>query len=117
MLAYYLFQSLMAIGQLGAGLRFRLENEQWMRYRVIADDVSRRRDGARDVGPLANITSDHEERRRHVVLRQHVEQVKRVRIVRPIIIGERNLLASTRAAGKCSPEPLSSRRHRLVARR
>ena len=85
-----------------------------MRERVIADDVSRLRHRARNVGALPYVAADHEERRPHAVFRQHIEQVQRVRIVRAVIVGQGDLLASAHTSGKRPPVPLTRRRHRLI---
>ncbi len=73
MLADGVLQSLMAVGELLARLGRRLKNQQRMRERVVADDVSCLRHRARDLGALLHVASDHEERCAHAVLRQHFE--------------------------------------------
>ncbi len=100
MLADGVLQSLMAVGELRARLGCRFENEQRMRERVIADDVSCLRHRARNIGALLHVAADHEKRCSHIVLRQHVEQLQRVRIVRPVIVGQGDLLASADSSGK-----------------
>ena len=117
MLADGVLQRPMAVKQLLARLRFRFEDQQRMRERVVADDVSCLRHRARNIGALLHVASDHEERCAHAVLRQHVEQLQRVRIVRAVIVGQGDLLASSDSAGKCLPAPLSCWRHGLISRR
>ncbi len=74
--------------------------------RVIADYVSCLRYRARNVGALLHVAADHEERRPHTMLRQHIEQPQRVRIVRAVIVGEDDLLASRHSSSKRLPVPL-----------
>jgi len=114
MLADGVLQSLMTVGELLARLGRRLKNQQRMRERVVADDVSCLRNRARDVGALLHVAADHEERRPHIVLRQHFEQLQRVRVVRAVIISQRDLLAPADSAGERPSAPLSCRRHALV---
>ena len=68
-----------------------------MGKRVIADDVSRLRHRARNVGALPYVAADHEERCPHIVLRQDVKQLQRVRIVRPVVVCQRELPAAARS--------------------
>lgn len=75
MFANRLFQRRAAIRQLGSSLRCRPKDEPRMRKRMIANNVSCVGDGARDRRLLAHVTSDHEEGRMNVVLRQHIEQL------------------------------------------
>ena len=86
-----------------------------MREGVIANYVPGVRDFPRDIGPLAHVATNHEERRMDLMLREHFEQFQRVRIIRAVIVGERKLLRSTCKAGKCPAIPLASRGHGLVA--
>ncbi len=108
-------QSLMAIGELGMRLCCGFENEPRMREGVIADDVSCLRHRARNIRALLQVAADYEKRRSHTVLGQHIEQLQRVRIVWPIVVGQCDLLASTDSSGKRPAIPLSCRRHGLVA--
>lgn len=64
-----------AVHELRSRSRLRFEDEQGMREGVIADEVSGLRHGARDIGALLHILSNHEECRSHVVLRQHFEEI------------------------------------------
>jgi len=116
MLADCVLQRLAAVEELLARLRFRLEDEPRMREGVIADDMSCLRYCAGNVGALPHIAADHEERCLHAMLRQHVEQVKRVRIVRPVVVGQGDLPASPDSMSERLSEPLARRRHGLVTR-
>src|ERR1035441_5704396 len=107
----------MAVGQLRARLRRRLEDEQRMCERVIADDVSRLDHRGRNIRTLPHVAADHEERCPHTVLDQDIKQPQRVRIVRPVIVGERDLLASPHPSSDRPPIPLPGRRHGLISRR
>ena len=78
-----------------------------MRERVIADDMSRLRHRARNIGTLLHVAADHEERRPRTVLRQHIEQPQRMRIVRPVVVGQGDLLAPRNPSSKCPPVPLA----------
>ena len=60
---------------------------------VIAHDVSRFDDFAGNIGPLLHVASDQKKSRANVVLRQDFQQAQRVRIVGPVVIGERELLS------------------------
>ena len=75
MLADCVLESLMAVDKLRARLRCRFEDEQRVRTRVIADDMSCLRHRARNVGTLLHVAADHEESRAHIVLCQNVEQL------------------------------------------
>ncbi len=105
----------MAIGKLGARLRRGFEDELRMREGVIADDVSCLRYRARNFGALLDEAADHEKRRSHAVLGQHIEQLQRMRIVWAVVVGQGDLLASTDSTSECSSVPLTCRRHGLVA--
>ena len=65
----HILQRLPAIHQLSPRLRFRAKDEPRMRESMIANDVSRGSNGARNVGPLAHKSPDHEEGRMNIVLR------------------------------------------------
>src|SRR5208337_3018956 len=116
MLAYGVAQGTAAIHEFSVRARFRFEDKKRMCERVIADLVSRRRDCSRDVGPFAHKLPDHEEGGVHAVFLEHIEQLQGVRIVRPVVIGESELLAFTFARGKSPPVPLACWRHGLVSR-
>src|SRR6185437_8555297 len=87
-----------------------------MREGVIGYYVSSVLDFQRDVGPQANVASDHEKRCRNVMLREHVEQIQRMWIIWSVIERERHLSGSARHAAKCPPKPLAPRSHRMVSR-
>jgi len=114
MLADGVLQCAAAIKELLAGLGGGFEDETRMGERVIADDVSGLRHRERYIGTLPHVASDHEERRAHVMLRQHFEQLQCMRIVWAIVKGQRDLFAAARAVSKCLSVPLAGRRHRLV---
>jgi len=83
---------------------------------VIANDMSRLRYRARNIGKQLHVAADHEERRPHTMLRQHIEQLQRVRIVRPVIVGQGDLLAPSPEPRDRASIPLPSRRHGLIPR-
>ena len=60
---------------------------------MIAHDVSRADDFATNVGPLLHIAPNQEESRTNLMLSQDLQKTQRMRIVGPVIIGERDLLA------------------------
>ena len=84
---------------------------------MIADDVSGVGDFAGNVGALADVASDHEEGRADIVPGEHVEEFQRVWVVRAVVVGERDLLASAGEAGERAAEPLAGRCHGLIAER
>lgn len=120
-----ILQSPTAISQLAPCLRARLEDQQGMRKSVIADNVPRVCNRACNVRPFTHKAANHKERRMHVMFRQHLQQTQRMRVVRSIVEGQRQLpgshlagshvVVSARARGEGAPKPLSGRRHRLVA--
>src|SRR6266446_7845310 len=97
----------MAVDKLRTRPRFRFADEQRMRKRVIADYVSCLLYRARNIGPLLHIAADHEERRPHTVLRQNIEQLQRVRIIWPVIVGQGDLLAPSSSRCKRASVPLA----------
>jgi hypothetical protein len=105
---------LVALQDLLSHARIRLKNKKRMRECMVPNHVAAFRDLRRDFRPLAHIASDEEKRCENVVLRQNIEQIERVRIIWPIVKGERNLLRSARQSVKCPPEPLTGRRHGLI---
>jgi len=70
----------------------RFENQQRMRERVIADKMSRLRHRARNIGSLLHVASNHKNVARTLCFAKNVKQLQRMRIVRPIIVSQRNLL-------------------------
>src|SRR6266498_1773941 len=92
----------------------RFEREKGMCERVIADHVAAFPHFQGNIRPSPNVTSDHKERRMNVVLRQNVEQMHGVRVVWPVVEGQRNLLAPAPQAVERSAKPLSRRRHGLI---
>src|SRR6266404_4195077 len=97
----------MAVDKLRTGPRFRFEDEQRMRERVIANDMSGLRHRTRNIGTLLHVAADHEERRPHTMLRQNIEQLQRVRIIWPVVVGQGDLLAPRNPSSKGLPEPLA----------
>ena len=87
-----------------------------MGRRVIADYVTSLCNGAHDIGPLPHVTANHEKCCAYLMSRQHFQELQRVGIIRPVVVGESNLLAAARQSGERSPIPLSGWRHRLIAR-
>ncbi len=81
--------------QLEFHARARVKNEVGMRVRVVADLVAGLADFADDVGAQSGVAADHEEGRLHAVAREHVEQARSVRIVRAIVVGERDQVAAS----------------------
>ena len=84
---------------------------------VIANDVSRLGYGARDVGTLLSVASDHEESCAHIVPRQNFQQSQCMWIVRAVVVRQGDLFASPRGTGDGSSKPLPRRRHGLIAGR
>src|SRR5689334_9273144 len=82
---------------------------------MIREDVPAVLDLKCNVRPLANIAANHKKRGMNVVLRENFEEIEGVRIVRPIVKGERNLLRSRREMRECATEPLAGGRHGLVS--
>src|SRR5277367_1391056 len=97
--AHGILQRFLAIDQLSPSVGSRFHDEQRMREGVITDGVAGLCDGARDLGTLLHVASDHEECRSHIVLCQHVEQSERVRIVRAIVVGKGDLLTAGDSVG------------------
>jgi hypothetical protein len=95
--------------------RIRLKDEKRMRECMVPDQVAAFSDLCRNFRPLAHVPSDKKKRCENVVLSQNIEQIQRVRIIWPIVKGERDLLRSTRQSVKRSPEPLAGGRHRLIS--
>ncbi len=79
-------------GKLPLDLPAGLECQQRMGESVISDRVARLYYFADDIRTLADVTPNQKECRVNIVVRQYVQQAKRVGIVRPIVVGERQLL-------------------------
>ena len=58
---------------------------------VIANRMSSSLDGPGDIGPLLHVTSDEKERRLGLMFGENIKQPQHVRIVRTIVVGERDL--------------------------
>ena len=82
---------------------------------LYADHVARLNDLANDFGPLPHVAADQKKSRVNSVLREHLQQAQRVRVVRAVVIGERELARAARQSGERASIPLAGRRHRLVA--
>src|ERR1700675_1996006 len=97
----------MAVEKLRPRPRFGFKDEQRMCEGVIADDMSRLRHRARNIGTLLHVAADHEERRPRTTLPESIEQPHSVRIVRPVVVGQSDLLAPRNPSSKCLPVPLA----------
>jgi hypothetical protein len=86
-----------------------------VREGVIAYQVSGLQEFSNDIGPLLNIASDEKKSRADLMLSEHVQQLQCVRIIGPIIEGERHLLRARRDACEGAPVPLPGGYHGLVA--
>lgn len=75
---------------------------------MIADDVSRRRKRANDVGLLPHKTSEYKKRRFHIMLSEHIQKPKSVGIIRSVIVGKRQFARTRRQ----SDERAAVRGHR-----
>jgi len=82
---------------------------------MIPDGVSGVHDGSCDVGALLDEASNQKERGARIVLSQHFQQAKSVRVVRAIVVGESDLLGAPRQANKALAIPLACRCHGLVS--
>ena len=80
--------SLMSVHQLEAQAPCRSKNQVGMVVCMVADGVSRVANSAGDVRALANVFADHKKRGPRAVVRQDVEQMKSMRIVRAIVEGQ-----------------------------
>src|ERR1700730_1475360 len=87
-----------------------------MRKGVVAHDVSSFDDLPYDFRPLLHIASDQKKSCANFVFGEDLQQTQGVRIVWPIVVGERDLLGATWQAGERAPMPLSHRRHGLITR-
>jgi len=63
-----------------------------MRHRVVADCVPRRCNRPHNLRPLPHEAADHKERRMHMVLRKQLQQQPRLRIIRTVVICQRELV-------------------------
>ncbi len=88
-------QCALAGGDFFADFRARFEDEQRMTEAVVSHYMSGADDFADDIGPLLNIASYQKESRSNFMPCQNFQQPERVRIVRPIIIGQRELLRTS----------------------
>lgn len=83
---------------------------------VIADGMSSLDNAANDVRPLLHVFSDQEERCLRAMLREHIEQLAGVRIVGPIVIGQRQSPRSLRQSDEAAAIKLRRRQHRMQPR-
>jgi hypothetical protein len=116
MLANSALQCVAAFGEFLSNLASALEDQQWMREGVVAHDVSGFDDLPHDFRLLLHVASDQEKSCVYIVLGKNIQQTQRVRIVWPIVVGERDLIGATWQAGERAPLPLSRRRHGLITR-
>jgi len=90
------FNHLLGLDQLASRFSRRAKNQRRMVPRVIADLMSCGHNVAHDLRPLLHIPAHQEERGLRTLLRQDIQQVTCVRIVRPIVVGQRQLLRPRR---------------------
>jgi len=108
------FDSALAFFQLNAGLDCARHDQVGMSKGVISDDVAGFEEIAHDVRPALHIAPNQEKSSVHTIFLQNFHQAQGMRIVGPIVIGERNLLADGRGAHERRTEALGPWRHRLV---
>src|SRR5450755_2441264 len=92
-----------------------LKNKQWVSESVISDHVARADDFANDIGALPYVSANQKECGADIVICQHVEKTKCVRIVWAVIIGERQPLRAGANSRERSSVPLPGGRHGLVS--
>src|SRR5271155_133632 len=81
---------------------------------MIANHVSSPHHLAHDIRPLLYVAPNEKKRCLHVVPREHVEQMQRVRVVRTIVESQSQLLGSRLEPGKSPAIPLPTRPHTLI---
>src|ERR1700732_4573423 len=82
---------------------------------MVADHVPGLSQLAHDIRPLLHVAPDKKKRCLHIMLGKGFEQAKRMRVIRTIVVSQRQLPASRFESGKRLPIPLPPRSHRLVA--
>ena len=105
----------LAILQFPANHAAMAENQVGVGVRVVADGVAGGGDGARDLGALLDKAADHEKRRVNIMARQHVEQVKGVRIVGAVVEGQGQPAGRAALSDEGAAVELRPRGHGVVA--
>lgn len=82
---------------------------------MVADYVSTLRNLGNDIRALANITADQKKRALSIMPPENIEQVERVRVIRPVVEGQRDLLRTSRTSAERASKPLAGWRKRLVS--
>src|ERR1700724_3186988 len=85
--------------------------------RVIANHVSGAYQLARNVWPLFHIATNKKKCRLHIVLGEHFQQTKSMRVVGTVVVSQGQLFGLRLQPGEGSSVPLPPRRHALVAPR
>ena len=85
------FQGGIAAGQLFMDAAAGVDCEPGMGDGVVADEMSSGLDLSDEIGPLANVAADEEERSADILLRQQVEQAAGPGIVGAVVVGEGEL--------------------------
>jgi len=78
-------------GEFAFDFRCAFECKKWMSEGVIADDVAGSNDFAGEIGTLLDVASDKKESCANIVFREDFEQVRSVRVVGAIVVGESDL--------------------------
>lgn len=115
MLAYGVGERSLALREFVPNSGSRLQSQKGMSERVIANNVPSPCDLSCDIGPLLHIAPDHKKSRTNLVAGEDVQQIKRMRIVGPVVESERNLSRRPSQSTKGAPHPLAGRCHGLVS--
>ena len=105
----------LAVGQLLPEFCLALNGKQRMGEGVIADGVASLGYLAGDVRTLLDVASDQKKSCRHTMPGEDVQQTQRMRVIRPVVVGERELFGSRSKAGEGAAVPLTGRRHGLIS--
>jgi len=62
-----------------------------------------------------HVSSDQKKRSMSVVLGENIEQMESVRIIRPVVESQRDLLRASLTAAKSGSKPLAGRGKRLIS--
>lgn len=82
---------------------------------MVPDYVSALGNFCGDIGPVVHIAADHKKRGMNVVSGENIEQMEGVRVVRPVVEGQRDLLRTSLAAAESPPKPLAGWGKRLIS--
>jgi hypothetical protein len=93
----------------------RLESQQRVREGMVSDRVSALGNLGGNTGTLAHVAANQKERSLNVIPGKNIEQMESVRVVRPVVEGQRNLLRTSLPSAESPPKPLPSRGQRLVS--